>query len=373
MGDKLANVLIVFMMVVILGLGGMYYVKSIGGGNNVSAGNTAQIQEQIQANVTTINTNTGTLNVNSEENRGTINQVSTEGTNIYAQNYNVSNRYYYNQLNEYSKAIYDSIINNIGKLKNGNEKIEINYDFSTVWNNGNGDAELDEYYTDAINALNLDVPYLFYIDFSKMWLNIEKVSSFFSTKYNLYISTKDNPNYYIDGYNSRQEVENAIKQVENIKEQVKKQCTGNDYSKVRKLHDWLIDYMEYDMSSNNKSSVYGAMIEKKGVCESYARTMKYILDDIGVECILVTGKATNSNGNTEDHMWNDVKIDGTWYAIDATWDDPIIVGGGKANDEIKHRYFLIGSRELYKNHEERLKISEKGKTFMLPKLSINNY
>ena len=311
MGDKLANVLIVFMMVVILGLGGMYYVKAIGGGNNVSSGNSAQVQEQIQGNVTTINNDNGTLSVNAEENRGTIGQVSNSG-NIYTQNYAATNRYYYNQLNEYSKAIYDAIVNNIGKLKNGNERIDIDHDFSKVWNNGNGDVELNEYYTDAINALNLDYPALFYIDFSKMWLTIEKVSRFFSTKYSLYIKPKDHPNYYADGYNSRLEVEAAIKQIENVKEQVKKTCTGNDYSKVRRLHDWLIDYMEYDMSSSNKANVYGAMVEQRGVCESYARTMKYILDDMGIESILVTGTATNSNGKTEDHMWNDIKIDGNW-------------------------------------------------------------
>lgn len=373
MGDKLANVLIVFMMVVILGLGGMYYVKAIGGGNNVSAGNSAQIQEQIQGNITTINNDNGTLSVNAEENRNTIGQVSTTGNNFYTQNNSSANRYYYNQLNEYSKAIYDAIVNNIGKLKNGNERIDIDYDFSQVWNNGNGDTELNEYYTDAINALNLDYPALFYIDFSKMWLTIEKVSSFFSTKYSLYIKPKDHPNYYADGYNSRLEVETAIKQIENVKEQVKQTCTGSDYNKIKKLHDWLIDYMEYDMSSNNKANVYGAMVEKKGVCESYARTMKYILDDMGIESILVTGTATNSNGRTEDHMWNDIKVDGNWYALDATWDDPVIIGGGKANDEIKHRYFLIGSRDLYKNHSEKLKISEAGRTFSLPKLSMNNY
>ena len=159
MGDKLANVLIVFMMVVILGLGGMYYVKAIGGGNNVSAGNSAQIQEQIQGNITTINNDNGTLSVNAEENRNTIGQVSTTGNNFYTQNNSTANRYYYNQLNEYSKAIYDAIVNNIGKLKNGNERIDIDYDFSQVWNNGNGDTELNEYYTDAINALNLDYPF----------------------------------------------------------------------------------------------------------------------------------------------------------------------------------------------------------------------
>ena len=89
--------------------------------------------------------------------------------------------------------------------------------------------------------------------------------------------------------------------------------------------------------------------------------------------ILVTGTATNSSGATEDHMWNYVKLDGEWYAVDVTWDDPVIVGGGKITDSIKYRYFLVGSKEFYANHTERLTISQTGRTFLLPKLSMNNH
>ena len=41
MGDKLANVLIVFMMIVIFGLGGMYYAKVVTGGKEVPESNSA--------------------------------------------------------------------------------------------------------------------------------------------------------------------------------------------------------------------------------------------------------------------------------------------------------------------------------------------
>ena len=56
-------------------------------------------------------------------------------------------------------------------------------------------------------------------------------------------------------------------------------------------------------------------------------------------------------------MWNYVKLDGKWYAVDTTWDDPVIVGGGIASEETKHRYFLKGSKDFYKNHEEKFTIS----------------
>lgn len=379
MGDKLANVLIVFMMIVILGLGGMYYVKAIGGGNNVSSANSAQMQEQIQINMQNNDMNQNTTNIASGENKPIIGNVQTSNTNvinttIYSQNVSSNNnRYYYNQLSEYAKVIYDAIIKNVNKLKNGNERIDIEYDFSNVWNNGNGEEDLKQYYDDAVNAVNLDRSDLFYVEFSKMWLNIEKVSNLFSTKYTLYINSGNYANYYTDGFNSRQDVENAISQVQIIKNKIIEESTGTNYFKAKKVHDWLVDNMEYDATATYRSSIYGALVQKRGVCESYARAYKYILNDMGIDNVLVTGMATNSSGATEDHMWNYVKLDGDWYAVDVTWDDPVIVGGGRITDSIKYRYFLVGSKEFYANHTERLTISQTGRTFSLPKLSMNNH
>lgn len=377
MEDKLANVLIVFIMVIILGLGGIYYAKVVGS-HNYSLENSISYSEMVQENGNTVDTNVSTIKDDSKENKVTIDVTVDNNTNIYGQNnnksgYRYNNRYYYNNLSEPSKAIYDAIVNNIEKLKNGNETINIDYDFNTLLNNGNGQDELNDYYDDAINAINLDVPNLFYLDFSKMYLNIERTSSLFSTKYKLFINSGKYENYFTNQFNSSSQVEVAVSQVDAAKNQVKTVMTGSNYNKAKALHDWLIEYMYYDSSSGQKATVYGALIEKKGVCESYARTYKYVLDELGIENILVTGTATNSNGITEDHMWNYVKLDGKWYAVDATWDDPIVLGGGTASDEVKHRYFLKGSQDFYKNHTEKLTISSSGKIFALPKLELINY
>ncbi len=139
------------------------------------------------------------------------------------------------------------------------------------------------------------------------------------------------------------------------------------------MHDWLIDNLSYESTSSQRATVYGALVQKKGVCEAYARAYKCILDELGVENVLSIGSATNSSGITEEHMWNYVKLNGKWYAVDVTWDDPIVVGGGILRDEIKHKYFLLGSREFFKNHTEKLTISTSSKTFAPPKLDVNNY
>lgn len=376
MGDKLSNVLIIFIMIIILGLGGIYYTKITNSQNYATQNSSSQgdlIKDDVEDEL-----NNSTSNINSNENRPKIGEVSESEINIYGQNvsksdYKYNNKYYYNYLNDYSKVIYDAIVDNLDKLRTGNETIEIDYDFNALLNNDNGEELLKGYYNDAINAVNLDVPDLFYLEFRKVNLVTEKTTSLFSTKYKLYISPRDNENYFTKGFDSSTQVEIAISQIEVAKNQIKTSLTGTDYNKIRVLHDWIINYMEYDSSSSNKATVYGGLIEKKGVCESYSRIYKNILDEIGIENILVTGTATNSTGTTEDHMWNYVKLNGKWYAVDLTWDDPIIVGGGIANEEIKHKYFLKGSQEFLKNHTEKYTISDSGRNFPLPKIEVTNY
>lgn len=382
MNDKLANVLIVFIMIVILGLGGLYYVKVVGS-QSYSSGNTMSYSEQIQGEMQNLDLNTNNVNNNSKDNNITSNTMISntiiggtkepEKVSATQVGYGYNNRYYYKNLDRYSKVIYDAIANNIDNIKTGNYTINIDYDFGEILNNASGQDELKGCYEDAINAINLDIPDLFYINFSKMSLIIKRSSSIFATKYSLYINSGDSANYLADEFNSKDQVELAIRQIVNAKVQVKSKIYGSDYERIKNLHDWLIDYMSYDATSNQKATVYGGLIEKRGVCEAYARIYKTLLDEFGIENILVTGTATNSSGETEDHMWNYVKLNGEWYAVDVTWDDPIIIGNGTLTDEIKHRYFLNGSQEFFKTHTEKLTISQSNKIFAPPKLAANNY
>ena len=87
------------------------------------------------------------------------------------------------------------------------------------------------------------------------------------------------------------------------------------------------------------------------MCEGYARGFKYILDELGIPCVLISGTATNSNGETESHAWNYVELEGKWYAVDVTWDDPVIVGDGYITSDVKYKNFLKGSDTFFETHE----------------------
>ena len=60
------------------------------------------------------------------------------------------------------------------------------------------------------------------------------------------------------------------------------------------------------------------------VCESYARAFKILCDKVGIPCVLVDGQAkTSKTSNGEPHMWNYVRVDDKWLAVDVTWNDPL--------------------------------------------------
>ena len=64
---------------------------------------------------------------------------------------------------------------------------------------------------------------------------------------------------------------------------------------------------------------------------------------------------------------------GKWYGIDPTWDDPVIKGTGYVSDSIKHRYFLVGSNEMNKNHFPNGQMTESGKKFVYPTIETEKY
>lgn len=73
------------------------------------------------------------------------------------------------------------------------------------------------------------------------------------------------------------------------------------------------------------SALSGSTGTQGPVCEGYARAFKVLCDELGIPCVLTSGAARSTAfGTPEQHMWNDVELDGQWYAVDVTWNDPTV-------------------------------------------------
>ena len=127
----------------------------------------------------------------------------------------------------------------------------------------------------------------------------------------------------------------------------------SDEDKALSLHQWLTENSYYDLSFTWYGPE-GVLLHGTGVCESYARAYGLLLDEAGLENILLTGTAKNADGTQELHAWNLVKVNGKWKHVDVTWDDPIdLAAKNKKLPLSGHEnivYFLVGNRFILEDH-----------------------
>lgn len=122
----------------------------------------------------------------------------------------------------------------------------------------------------------------------------------------------------------------------------------SDLDKILVLHDYLVVNCQYDWSIGlgygqegpNVYSAYGVLVNQNAVCQGYALAYKYLLNQAGVEAVLVSSNALN-------HAWNAVLLGGLWYYVDTTWDDPVCDFPGKAY----HNNFLQSETKFREKHK----------------------
>lgn len=298
-----------------------------------------------------------------------------ENSKEYDFAYVKNNKYYYNQLDDTAKLIYDAIESNLSNMMSGNYEIKLSNQVASVLYENDGEKQLDTSFQSAWDALMLDRVDTFFIDVTKINLKMRKTTYGKKVTYALSIAPADSNGYLANGIENKEKVHTILNEIKETRDSIVKSLSGIDYNKIMHAHDWIINNLDYEqnITNNNVYNLYGALIEKSAVCEGYAETLKYILDEVDIPCVLVSGTATNSEGKTERHEWNYVQLYGKWYAIDSTWDDPVIKETGYVSDSIKHRYFLVGSNEMNKNHFPNGQMTESGKKFVYPTIETEKY
>lgn len=136
--------------------------------------------------------------------------------------------------------------------------------------------------------------------------------------------------------NARQEV-NALNQAVNsfVANAPK---SGADYDKELFVHDKLVKDTSYVKGQDN---VYDALVLHKANCDGYATAMKVVLNKLGVDCEVITGKATGEGA----HAWNRVTLNSKQYLTDTCWDDP-----NATQRSLSHAYFNLTKDEMNRDH-----------------------
>lgn len=118
---------------------------------------------------------------------------------------------------------------------------------------------------------------------------------------------------------------------------------------IKIFHDYIINNTKYDSSNTTgktdiiSSNAYGVLIKGTGICSGYADAMSLFLEKMNVK---------NYRISSNTHVWNLVYVEGVWYHLDLTWDDPVTHDG---TNTLTDKYFLITNNELHnKSNDEHL-------------------
>lgn len=103
----------------------------------------------------------------------------------------------------------------------------------------------------------------------------------------------------------------------------------NDHQKIKAIHDYVVRYLKYDQDLQ-KFTAYEGLTTREAVCQGYALMTYRMLRDAGIDNLIIEGKVNNTA-----HAWNLVLLDGKWYHLDTTWDDPVPDEG----DRVRYTYF----------------------------------
>lgn len=113
-----------------------------------------------------------------------------------------------------------------------------------------------------------------------------------------------------------------------------------DLQKALVLHDYLVLNNAYD-TSLTRYTAYDALVDGTSVCQGYAMAYSYLMQQAGIECTMIVSDKMS-------HAWNYVKIDGKWFHVDVTSDDPLYNGKYDLHGRVDHKYFMLSDNAIKK-------------------------
>lgn len=257
--------------------------------------------------------------------------------------YTIDKKYSKININDYYKDDNFNYVDDYTEsgIKNRNDLINSIY---YAINSGTDYIEryIDSDYTNYINDINTLTAYNG-AEFKKVISTLNNFVHPYNSSNNVKISYGGD--YKIGITINRAYTQDEINEINNKVDKILSENVNNNMppkEKIRVIHDYIIDHTEYDKlkyeNKNNdtykSNTAYGVLIEGYGTCNGYADAMEIFLDKMNI----INYKISN-----EEHIWNLVYLDGKWYHLDLTWDDPI----SDININ-RDTYFLIGTKTLEK-------------------------
>lgn len=224
--------------------------------------------------------------------------------------------YYYNHMNKQQQAVYHA-------MKTGIQSLAPSFPCPRMEG-----KEL----TDVFLKLRLDCPEIFF------------VSGFHFRYYPDSANVELSPEYLFDK-NKIKDHQKAMKA--RVEKLVRPAVTMAELEKEQYVHDFICQNVRYDKLKKSYShEILGPLGQGVGVCEGIAKTVKILCDQLGIWCIVVISEANPEKNIKYRHAWNIVKIGGTYYHLDATFDNTL-----SHMVPVRYDYFNLDDGKVFRDHE----------------------
>ena len=116
------------------------------------------------------------------------------------------------------------------------------------------------------------------------------------------------------------------------------------WQQLAAVQDYLSRHIAYDETlDQNNNHLYSALFRQLSLCQGYAQSFQMIAGQLGFEVRLITGEADGVG-----HAWNLVRLDGKWYHVDVTFDDPTPDRGPDA--PLQYVHFMRSDAVMKESH-----------------------
>ncbi len=134
----------------------------------------------------------------------------------------------------------------------------------------------------------------------------------------------------------------------------------NDFEKARGIYTWIVSNISYDhkvIEDNSKrinKNIRDILTRRKAICMGYAELFGAMAKLAELEAATVDGYSkgtatSKADLNEPDHSWNAVKLEGSWYLLDATWGSSLVLDD-QVYTTINEDFFLSEPDQFLKTH-----------------------
>ncbi|MCR5212317.1 MAG: hypothetical protein K6C41_07185 [Lachnospiraceae bacterium] len=243
----------------------------------------------------------------------TVSFAHYSGTDSYWDKF--SSDYYYRQMNKEQKELYDKLYETCMELlateKDCDNIIEGKYYTDYVeYDESLGSIDSDVVKATVYTFSNSNPQFYFLAgdNIYGYYTYYGSGSNRYGFRYYVAIRVYDD---FVKGSDRKSYTETFSSTIDGLMTLVNRGTTA--YEKERIAHGLITTRLSYDTSAKYNQSSASAFLTTSSVCAGYSEGLELLLNAAGLECIPVT---------SESHEWLEVKLDGTWYAVDVTWDDP---------------------------------------------------